>query len=262
MKKKWLRFGIVGAVLATALVATNDVKADTAIYRLYNPSLKEHLFTADQNEYNVLASRGWSQEGQSWIAPDEGVAVTRLYSKITHKHLYTTDANEIMVLTASGAWTQDAMSFYSGGSIPIYRLYHAGIQTHLLTADTNEYSVLSGAWNPEGIKLYAKLLPGQSTQTVNPFLVGTWTNDLGQSLTVSADGSVVDSYSGATAQVTVKSVSQSGVIEGGVSSGYGIYAIPANVTDPVYSSVDSRDRIIAGQGVQASVADAHPYYRN
>ncbi|MBM7636803.1 hypothetical protein [Streptococcus saliviloxodontae] len=159
MKKGLL---VLVACFAT-LLGANSVKADSSIYRLYNPTLQEHLFTADANEYNVLASRGWRQEGTAWYAPDGGSPVTRLYSKITHKHLYTTDSNEVAVLTGTGAWTQDAMSFYSGGTVPVYRLYHAGIKTHLLTTDANEYQVLAGAWNAEGIKLYATGIGRPST---------------------------------------------------------------------------------------------------
>ncbi|MBM7642896.1 hypothetical protein [Streptococcus loxodontisalivarius] len=153
MKKKFISIFLASFFLLLAF--SGKAQADSSIYRLYNPTLKEHLFTADANEYNVLASRGWSQEGTAWYAPDGGSPVTRLYSKITHKHLYTTDSNEVAVLTSSGAWTRDAMSFYSGGSVPVYRLYHAGIKTHLLTTDANEYNTLAGAWNAEGVKLYA-----------------------------------------------------------------------------------------------------------
>ncbi|MBM7635874.1 hypothetical protein [Streptococcus saliviloxodontae] len=150
----------LGAIAVFSLLAVSEQTfADSSIYRLYNPTLKEHLFTSDTNEYDVLSSKGWNQEGLAWYAPDNGQQVTRLYSKITHKHLYTTDQNEVSVLTRSGAWVQDAMSFYSGGDTPIYRLYHEGIKTHLLTADTNEYQTLAGAWNQEGVKLYATALP-------------------------------------------------------------------------------------------------------
>lgn len=36
---------------------------EEVLYRLYNPGLKVHLYTKDKNEYNVLANRGWRQEG-------------------------------------------------------------------------------------------------------------------------------------------------------------------------------------------------------
>lgn len=36
------------------------------VFRLYHPGLKVHLYTKDKNEYQVLATRGWQQEGTAY----------------------------------------------------------------------------------------------------------------------------------------------------------------------------------------------------
>lgn len=38
------------------------------VYRLYNSYSRTHLLTADANEYNVLGSQGWNQEGVAFYA--------------------------------------------------------------------------------------------------------------------------------------------------------------------------------------------------
>lgn len=37
---------------------------ESSLYRLYHPGLRVHLYTKDSNEYRVLGSRGWLQEGR------------------------------------------------------------------------------------------------------------------------------------------------------------------------------------------------------
>lgn len=36
------------------------------VYRLYHTGLKVHLYTMDENEKNVLSTRGWNYEGVAW----------------------------------------------------------------------------------------------------------------------------------------------------------------------------------------------------
>ena len=68
----------------------------------------------DENEYRVLGSVGWKQEGIAWYsAPkDEGKPVYRLYHEGTLDHHYTKDANEYRVLGSVG-WKQEDIAWYS-----------------------------------------------------------------------------------------------------------------------------------------------------
>lgn len=136
-----------------------------AIYRLYHPGLQVHLYTKDTNEYQVLAQRGWQQEGQAWqYSKEQGKIVYRLYHPHLRVHLYTQDRNEYNVLAQRG-WSQEGEAFRSFGHIPIYRLYHKDIKRHLYTRDANEYQVLSKyGWSQEGIAFYGLGSPTSSFQ--------------------------------------------------------------------------------------------------
>ena len=49
------------------------------VYRLYHPGTLDHHYTTDANEYQVLAGRGWKQEGVAWygVAEEDAVPVSR-----------------------------------------------------------------------------------------------------------------------------------------------------------------------------------------
>lgn len=132
-------------------------------YRLYNDFTKEHHFTTDANEYAVLGTRGWLQEGvahkiYTGTAPVSGVTPTalyRLYNPGVLQHLWTTDANEYAVLGTRG-WLQEGLDGYilpaqAAGTVPLYRLAYTALPLHLWTTDGNEYSVLNTrGWVQEG----------------------------------------------------------------------------------------------------------------
>ena len=66
-----LLFGILLWVPGTAEAATSAVP----VYRLYNKSTEEHLFTTSKNEYDTLPDYGWRQEGCAWVAlPGTGLS--------------------------------------------------------------------------------------------------------------------------------------------------------------------------------------------
>ena len=139
-----------------AVVASNYV----TVYRVFNPSTSEHLFTTDTNEVKVLVgSWGWTYEGAGWFAPSTGAKVYRLFQASTNQHLYTTDSNEINVLTHNYDWIFDNNGqplFYSSGDFAIYRLFNVSSLQHHYTTDSNEYNVLptkGWGWQAEGQKL-------------------------------------------------------------------------------------------------------------
>ncbi len=140
---------------------------NVAVYRLYNETNGEHLFTTHLEEVVSLSfgyyepAKGWKLEGIAWSAPKEGTPVYRLYQPGFDNHLYTTDKNEINVLTTEYGWQMDfegSPVFYSGGTTAIYRVYNKGLSgMHHYTTDANEYRVLPEyGWAQEQIAFYAE----------------------------------------------------------------------------------------------------------
>ena len=95
------------------------------VWRLYNPSTGEHIYTADAYEAQVLSTqRGWVHDfngNQVWWArkplPSEKnpeYPVYRLYNPQggTYGHLFTTDENEREVLLATGDWQDEGVAWY------------------------------------------------------------------------------------------------------------------------------------------------------
>ena len=94
-----------GATIAkstgTGVILNDDpggVATPLTQYRLYLDLTKEHLYTTDLNEYNVLGTRGWAQEG------------------IAYKMLTNGTYNGV-------------------ATAPLFRLYHPGILQHFWTTD-------------------------------------------------------------------------------------------------------------------------------
>ena len=145
-----------GALLAAPCQAAFAAPIKT-VYRLYHPGTLDHHYTMDANEYRVLGSVGWQQEGVAWDSRDSSaVPVYRLYHEGTRDHHYTKDYNEYRVLGSVG-WKQEGVAWYSDEAegVPVYRLYHEGTLNHHYTKDYNEYRVLgSVGWKQEGVAWY------------------------------------------------------------------------------------------------------------
>ena len=109
----WSQDGGVGKLLGVGGKVLG--RPTIALYRLHSPVLGKHLFTTDANEYAVLATFGWVQDGvvgyMSERANTDPNVVTkafmRLYQPALRQHLYTTDANEVNVLTTQAGWTNE-----------------------------------------------------------------------------------------------------------------------------------------------------------
>jgi hypothetical protein len=84
-------------------------------YRLYNASIFQHHWTADANEYAVLPSHGWTQEGiDGYVLPSPVPGTLPLY-RLFHPfgmHLWTTDANERNVLASSAGWIDEGVAAF------------------------------------------------------------------------------------------------------------------------------------------------------
>lgn len=132
------------------------------LYRLYNNTTGEHLFTPKEAEKNNLVALGWKLEGAAGLIPaTDGDAVYRLYNPWTGEHHYTTDTNEVKNLVKIG-WKDEGVCFYSSRSkkrTPVYSLYNPNRTEfyHHYTAklDEIEKNVRDG-WKKEGVKWYVE----------------------------------------------------------------------------------------------------------
>ena len=100
----WVQEG-AACYLYNEMVTNGSVDA-VPYYRLYNPNSFEHHWTTDANEYRVLGTIGWNQEGVDGYVfatqvPDSE-PLYRLYNPNNGLHLWTMDANEKNVLIGRG----------------------------------------------------------------------------------------------------------------------------------------------------------------
>jgi hypothetical protein len=156
---------IQSSALGTILADDPPAAATTVTqYRLYHDGTKEHLYTTDLNEYNVLGTRGWVQEGVAYKMLTNGVfggvltvPLFRLYHPGILQHHWTTDSNEATALPDTTTWLYEIPVGYVlptqvPGTVPLYRMVLANPPIHLWTTDRNEYDTLATrGWVGEGI---------------------------------------------------------------------------------------------------------------
>lgn len=141
------------------------------IYRLYNPTTYQHVWTTDQQQRQLDLQAGYNDEGIAFtsispvrqeVAPPQGkLLVYRFYIPQTYSHFWTTDVNERDNMINAG-YDYEGVAWYSSSNtsdLPVYRLYAPSINQHLYTTDVNEKNnlVASGGWNDEGISQYVSL---------------------------------------------------------------------------------------------------------
>ncbi len=160
---------VIGGVTGIFTVE-NATIAPVKRFRIYISSTLGHLFTTDENEYNVLTIRSptiYLAEGvdhrvyRSALMRDNQVTVPyyRLYLRGIRQHFWTTDANEYNALRADTTNVgDDGIDSYIflragvAGTVPLYRMVLTGTAIHHWTVDANEFNVLtsSGVWLGEG----------------------------------------------------------------------------------------------------------------
>jgi hypothetical protein len=91
--------------------------AAVAYYRLYNRFSYQHHWTTDANEYNFLATVGWTQEGiDGYILPSAVTGAIPLYRMYLNAqgglHLWTVDLNERNYLVANAGWVDEGIAGY------------------------------------------------------------------------------------------------------------------------------------------------------
>lgn len=190
---------------ATLLGLLAGSASASTVYRSYNITTGEHLYTANKYEWSQLPNEGnsWYQDSVTFNAPSKGANVYRLYNPNSGEHLFTMSNFEKNSLVKIG-WKYEEVAFHSGGKTPVYRLYnpHAGVGAHLDTANAYEKSVLQkSGWSYEGIAWYAQSqgvakLPGMNLSQIAKgnynTLQGTWKNARGSVYVFSKDQVFLD----------------------------------------------------------------------
>ena len=154
---------------------TSTETKNNALYRLYNPTTSEHLFTSSKYEYETLVNHGWQQEGTDCETPKtSSVGVYRLYNPalggmMKMSHHYTSDKGEADNLVANWGWQYDNNGepiFYSAqdssgsalsDTLAVHRLYNGGLSAHHFTLTQDEKTNLetNWGWTSENIGFYA-----------------------------------------------------------------------------------------------------------
>ena len=137
-----------------------QIVKNPSIYRLYNSSTGEHLFTSSEGEYNKLSTKGWIKEGKSFSTGakigSNAKGVYRVYNPNAKggDHHYTKSLSEAKKLVKKG-WKWDNNGnpiFYSAGEKEVYRLYNKHDGRHHYTPKEQEKDKLVKlGWKDEGI---------------------------------------------------------------------------------------------------------------
>lgn len=138
------------------------------VYRMYNSSTGDHIWTNDQAERQQLIEYGYTYEGEAFASispinqetppPAGKTLVYRFYIPQSFSHFWTQDLSERDRMIRSG-YKYEGVAFNGSANTadkPVYRLYSSGLTKHLYTTDLNEKNVLSttGVWVYEGISQY------------------------------------------------------------------------------------------------------------
>lgn len=111
----WTQQGQVGLAYADSSTPPDGTYP---VFRLYNATTQQHLWTMDPNESSKLVQSGWQQQGVAYRAypyqVNGTVALYRLASTGGGAyHLWTSDHNEYMSLTASGGgWVREGIGAF------------------------------------------------------------------------------------------------------------------------------------------------------
>lgn len=132
------------------------------VYRLYNQTTGEHLYTSNMVEVNSLTTlyaTPWKFEKAAWCGTTTGKPVYRVYNPNNEDHHYTVSASERDSLVRLG-WKFENIAWNAPNtsSKPVYRLYNpnATIGSHHYTMDPNERdSLVRLGWTYEGIAWYS-----------------------------------------------------------------------------------------------------------
>lgn len=140
------------ALEGTAFYAyTAEADGTIPVYRSFNSSEGDHLFTASSSEKDAT---GYSYEGIAFYAyaaqADGTVPVYRFYNSSTVDHFYTTSDAEKNALINNPQWgyAYEGVAFYvyadqADGTSAVYRFYNASTGDHFYTASEDEKNSIS-----------------------------------------------------------------------------------------------------------------------
>ncbi len=146
----------------STIVADPDA---VGVYRLYQPSVGEHFFTAYLSEKNsAITKAGYTYEGVGFRAYKSQLhsssPIYRLYKNSNHRHFYTASHIERDALVKNG-FTYEEVAFYgftsnASSGRPVYRLLNRSNGLHMFTISLNERNkLISAGYKDEGIGWYA-----------------------------------------------------------------------------------------------------------
>ncbi len=165
LSTNWLVYG-VWFPAATTVTAT-------PWYRISDPYSKTYLYTSDANEYRVLGTEGFTQQGASGlvmtgpatVAGVSNIAWYRVYVNATASHFWTSDRNEFLTLVnQQQAYVGEGVAAFVmpyinaqgqvsppvTNSIPFWRAAYQGSNLHFWTSDPDEYNGTNGKHLPAG----------------------------------------------------------------------------------------------------------------
>lgn len=130
----------------------------TDVYRLYDKTRGEHIYTANEVEKAALLDAGWVDEGVAFKTELAcGKPVYRLYNPNEGgMHFYTINADERDGLVEAG-WTYEGVVFCSSGTTPVYRVYNpksASGEHHFTTLESEVDDLTALGWNDEKVAWY------------------------------------------------------------------------------------------------------------
>ena len=126
------------------------------VYRLYNPNIGMHHYTASHDEAQALVALGWEHESTQISTRGGTVVQYRLYNPNNGAHFLTSSSNEAIELACMG-WVVEGHAFKTPASgTKFYRLYNPSNGDHVYTSDTNEInSCIAAGWMEEGLAFYS-----------------------------------------------------------------------------------------------------------
>ena len=141
---------------------------EVAVYRLYNPKLDSHIYSAVQEEIDILT--GVTSNGSSYL--NEGIAyivgsnpnqnVFRFYNSTSNRHFYSASdfEKDLIISTSSSSMLYEGIAFkvfsYSSSEdkLPVFRFFDPTLNIHLYSASPQEISIWETSnhqWINEGI---------------------------------------------------------------------------------------------------------------
>lgn len=162
-------------------------KANTKVYRAYNPNNGDHLLTVNEAEHNAVVKLGWKAEGVgfkaalnpiSWSGSTEaaayqsvfGTKVYRVYNPNNGEHLLTSSKGEAEALAKigwnldddenkNGVLDADEYQFLApqGATKTVYRVYNKNSGFHHYTTNKAEANnLVKLGWSLDSVKFKAE----------------------------------------------------------------------------------------------------------